>query len=47
VTAGGRVSVVAPFGGGLSPLIRELYRGFDGEPTGEADLFRVETLTYW
>jgi hypothetical protein len=24
----------------------ELYRGFDGEPTGEADLFRVETRTY-
>jgi hypothetical protein len=24
----------------------ELYRGFDGEPTGEADLFRVKTRIY-
>ena len=27
-------------------LWSELYRGFDGEPTGKADLFRVETRTY-
>ncbi len=27
-------------------LCSELYRGFDGEPTGEANLFRVETRTY-
>jgi hypothetical protein len=44
---GGRLGVgrVRRSGAGCRPW-SELYRGFDGEPAGVADLVRVETRTY-